>query len=912
MKRILTLLCTLLCMQLFAQSSIKGFGDSNTEFWVDLPKEQKWLYIIGKELNLTVYNYASAGSTIYSSLQPQLSKASEGGKDYVTFMYGTNDAYKGIITPQWKRDYKSYVEHFINEGYDRTKLIIISPNYDPEDVNGQVYLDAVKQAAQYSKEIAAELGIRYIPLYEEMKSAFEHPQKLSVYYKPVWMWVGSQHLNKYSHRMLADIIKKNLQPPVYIPGEQRVKLFGAGSAMAGISSYHHSFVQLFGNATNRHPVNYAVAGTGIQDLNMNEVNTGIKDIIILLYGNNDGYDTETWRDAYTTKVNEIKNAGYAPDRIVLMTVTIAPDMAMQDPHNYNRVLGANRRIREVAAATGVRLIDLEKMALSFADGWHIDDKGNEVVAEALKAMFSGTNTNACAVPPPAVISASGPTAFCQGGSVLLTSSVREGNQWYKDGVALNGATNATFLASVSGNYTTVINPGGCASAPSLPVAVTLLNTLIAPAITTSGAANLCNGSSVTLISSESAGNEWLKNGVIIPGANGGSYLATTAGSYSVRISNGTCVATSSAIEVTEQSVIPAPTVSIHVNSNFCSDGSVMLTSSSANGNQWYKDGMAIGGATNQTYTANSSGSYSVKVLQNNCGSEVSLPLNLTITSKSNACLGTGSVLREYWENMTSSSVSGIPVNTRPTSSTQLNSFESPSNVGDYYGQRVRGYLCVPVSGSYTFYIAGDDDNELWLSSSENPAAKEKIAFTTGWTESREWTKYASQKSATLTLQANMKYYIEALHRDGVGGDNLAVGWLPPGSSAIEVIPGSSLSPFIVAGSIQENLGAAANVSQLPVASRSIKSVTAEVENKRLSVKALPNPSAHYFTLISSSNSNKKLQLRVTDVLGKTVEVRSVGSNSSLRVGENYRPGIYLVEAVQGKEKVTLKLIKGSQ
>jgi hypothetical protein len=84
---------------------------------------------------------------------------------------------------------------------------------------------------------------------------------------------------------------------------------------------------------------------------------------------------------------------------------------------------------------------------------------------------------------------------------------------------------------------------------------------------------------------------------------------------------------------------------------------------------------------------------------------------------------------------------------------------------------------------------------LWLSSNDNAATKQKIAFVTGWTNPKEWTKYASQKSAVIALQANTRYYIEALHKEAEGGDNLAVGWITPGSSSITVIPGSVLSPF---------------------------------------------------------------------------------------------------------------------
>jgi hypothetical protein len=163
---------------------------------------------------------------------------------------------------------------------------------------------------------------------------------------------------------------------------------------------------------------------------------------------------------------------------------------------------------------------------------------------------------------------------------------------------------------------------------------------------------------------------------------------------------------------------------------------------------------------------------------------------------STACTASGTILREYWANVGGTAVSAIPVNTTPTSTMQLTSFEAPSGAGDNYGQRIRGYICAPATGNYTFYIAGDDDCELYLSSSDSPASKQKIASFTGWTNNREWAKYLSQKSAIISLQANKKYYIEALHKEATGGDHLAVAWQTPANNAITIIGGNFLSPVI--------------------------------------------------------------------------------------------------------------------
>jgi GH35 family endo-1,4-beta-xylanase len=158
----------------------------------------------------------------------------------------------------------------------------------------------------------------------------------------------------------------------------------------------------------------------------------------------------------------------------------------------------------------------------------------------------------------------------------------------------------------------------------------------------------------------------------------------------------------------------------------------------------------------------------------------------------------GTITREVWNNITGTSVSNLTSNSNypnsPTSSTAATSFEAPTNTADNYGTRMRGFLNVPATGAYTFYIAGDDNAQLWLSNSGEAGGKQQIASVPGYSNSRQWTKYTQQKSATVTLAAGQSYYIEALQKEGTGGDNLAVGWVRPGQTAVNVIAGEFLSP----------------------------------------------------------------------------------------------------------------------
>lgn len=87
----------------------------------------------------------------------------------------------------------------------------------------------------------------------------------------------------------------------------------------------------------------------------------------------------------------------------------------------------------------------------------------------------------------------------------------------------------------------------------------------------------------------------------------------------------------------------------------------------------------------------------------------------------------------------------------------------------------------------------------------------------------------------------------------------------------------------------------------------------EIRGGGLKVKVMPNPSNTYFTLVTSSNLNEPLMLRVVDGLGRVIETqRNLSTSGTIRVGQTYRPGTYYAEVFQDKEKVTVQLNKISQ
>ena len=205
------------------------------------------------------------------------------------------------------------------------------------------------------------------------------------------------------------------------------------------------------------------------------------------------------------------------------------------------------------------------------------------------------------IPTTPVIIASGFTTFCIGGSVDFTSSYASGNQWFKNGVAINSATGPKITVTDSGTYTVVVTSNGCNSAPSLAKIVTV-NLLPVISITTvPDSAALCAGFSATLTASGAAVYFW-SGGVV----NGVPFVPIQTTTYTV---NGMDVNGCTGSKTATITVYPIPAKPIVSNNVYCqNDFSSPLQAISVNSNviSWYRQatgGIAIARPTPNTSMA---------------------------------------------------------------------------------------------------------------------------------------------------------------------------------------------------------------------------------------------------------------------------------------------------------------------
>lgn len=124
---------------------------------------------------------------------------------------------------------------------------------------------------------------------------------------------------------------------------------------------------------------------------------------------------------------------------------------------------------------------------------------------------------------------------------------------------------------------------------------------------------------------------------------------------------------------------------------------------------------------------------------------------------------------------------------RPDRTNIIGAFETRTDSGDWYGERLSGYVVPPATGEYIFYLSADDQAVLYLSPSLTPTEKVLIAQETTFSSPRSWTGLGGTRtnsaniSAPVHLVAGQAYYVEALHKEGMGGDSFGVAWQIPGA-----------------------------------------------------------------------------------------------------------------------------------
>ena len=228
-------------------------------------------------------------------------------------------------------------------------------------------------------------------------------------------------------------------------------------------------------------------------------------------------------------------------------------------------------------------------------------------------------------------------------------------QWSKNGVAITGATSASYVINSAATNdaatysAAVTNSAGTTTSDN--AVLTVNAALVGPTITTQPSAqSVTAGQSASLtVAATGSGTltyQWTKGGTAISGATSATYtIANTtsanAGSYAVVVTNSVSSVTSTSVTLTVNAAPVGPTITTQPSAQSVTAGqsasfTVAATGSGTLTYQWTKGGSAISGATSATYTiANTTnanaGTFAV-VVTNSVSSVTSTSVTLTVNS----------------------------------------------------------------------------------------------------------------------------------------------------------------------------------------------------------------------------------------------------------------------------------------
>jgi Immunoglobulin I-set domain/SprB repeat len=359
-----------------------------------------------------------------------------------------------------------------------------------------------------------------------------------------------------------------------------------------------------------------------------------------------------------TATNSCGSDTYGP---IVLTVNSKPTISVQ-PVGATKCVGDNYSLSVTAANAGSYQWQKDGATVSTANPFNINNIQTtaagtyRVIVNGAGACAAETVTSTSVVlnvnSPVVVVSQPVAQTVCEGATVVFSvglGGTLTGVQWYKNGVAIGGATSGSYSLA-----TTVANNGDkykvelfgpCGNLMSNEVLLTV-NSKPTISVQPVGATK-CVGDNYSLsVTAANAGSyQWQKDGATVSTANPfniNNIQTTAAGTYRVIVNGaGACAAET----VTSTSVVlnvnsPVVVVSQPVAQTVCEGATVVFSvglGGTLTGVQWYKNGVAIGGATSGSYSlattvANNGDKYKVELF-GPCGNLMSNEVLLTVNSK---------------------------------------------------------------------------------------------------------------------------------------------------------------------------------------------------------------------------------------------------------------------------------------
>ena len=295
-----------------------------------------------------------------------------------------------------------------------------------------------------------------------------------------------------------------------------------------------------------------------------------------------------------------------------------------------------------------------------------DEKNNE------SAIFTKEITNIDSTKPAVIIEGSVESGVSTTSNVTLTAIVTPDTtvsgykyQWYRGSTKINGATKSTYSATTTGDYKVVVTTGSGNSVTSGLYKVNIKksssgsstnDSKVVPVIkSVTGNPTSWTNKNVTLKVNATAVNGLHDTAYSFDGgktyqkSNSKEFSSNQKGTIVVRDKKGNKTAYSFNIFKIDKTV---PKASIEGNTTLGSTLKAVVSPSTTPSGykyQWYKSDTAISGATKNTYTPTSTGTYKVKVTTGAGNTVVSKTVSIVPAVKPTITL-TGSVGSGTWTN----------------------------------------------------------------------------------------------------------------------------------------------------------------------------------------------------------------------------------------------------------------------
>ena len=515
---------------------------------------------------------------------------------------------------------------------------------------------------------------------------------------------------------------------------------------------------------------------------------------------------------------------------------------------------------------------------------------------------------------------SGPSTLCVGSSGTLKSNVG-GGKWSSSntGVATINANNGKVSGIAAGNATIIYTLNtGCTA--TYPIAV-LGSTANAGTIT--GISTLCINETTTYTSNGTPGGNWSSSNPAVATVSAqGIVTGISSGTSSIIYTVAGCSSTvSSSKTVTVSSSVSAGTVTGVT--PLCIGATTTYTSSAAGGT-WSSDNTSIAtvNSTSGLVTGIAEGSAGILyTVSSSCGT-ASASKTVAVTT----CAGPSITCpASISDNLVAGCTKTIAVLNPTISNTTILTWVmtgattgvSPSTGINYVGTRTfnKGVTTVIYTASNDAGVSTTCQFNVTLADNITPtiSCPGNISQTAN---GKNCTKSISVPNPTFADNCGVTTLSWVMSGATTGSSlNTGINYVSSktfnvGVTTIIYTAGDAANNKAVCSltvTLTNSKCSGSQFTSLPRESWNL--ISDEPTGDELTIKVNPNPTSHKFRLTIQSGSSEKIEVVVTDILGRKVFQMRDSINQTYQFGNDFKAGIYIIQVIQGKRIRTLKLIK---